>query len=154
MVDIVTTLKETSATYDEAINKYFIAKYIIARESYSPSTRNYLYRLVGLMSSADQTLKYGEWYSGRSGQSPLQVYGDTASAAVEIKNISFVDKQIALIRFSKIVTRSTERHVTHWVATMSFEFLRAAKMSADDQLLNPLGFQCVEYRLDPEVLTK
>ena len=133
MVDIVTTLKDTVSTYDEAVNKYFIAKYVTARESYSPATRNFLYRTVGLMSASAQAQLYGEWYR----QSPLVVYGDLASAAIEIKNISFVDKNLALVRFSKTVSRGTEKSVTHWAATMSFQYLRGATMSAEDRLINP-----------------
>lgn len=154
MVDIVTALTTEKTNYDEAINKYFINKYIVNRESYSPNqdTRNHMYYIVGLMSNDSISSKYAEYYNPRyNEEAPLKVYGETASVEVNIKNISFVAKNLALIRFTKTVRRGTEKIASHWIATMEFTYL-SGQMSANDRLINPLGFQCTDYRIDPEIV--
>lgn len=152
IVDIVTALKEGKETYDEAVNKYFIAKYITNRESYDYQTRNFNYRVVGLMSSPEQATLYGEWFDPRKNpDAPLKIFGEYGSCAITIKNISFIEKQVALVRFTKTVSRGPEKVTSHWIATTSFRF-STAQMKADDRLINPLGFQCIDYRLDPETV--
>jgi Type IV secretory pathway, component VirB8 len=152
MVDIVTALTTEKTNYEEAINKYFIAKYVINRESYSPQARNHMYNVVGLMSDSSVASQYAEYYNPRyNPEAPLKIFGDSATVTVDLKNISFVDKQVALIRFTKTVRRGPDKVVSHWIATLTFTYV-SGQMAADDRLVNPLGFQCTDYRLDPETI--
>jgi len=110
-----------------------------------------MYNVVGLMSAQSVASQFGEFYNPRNPESPLRLYSDLASVTVDIRNITFIDAQVALVRFSRTVHRGSERTTSHWMATLSFTYLNA-QMSAQDRLINPLGFQVTEYRVDPEIV--
>ena len=54
------------------------------------------------------------------------------------------------MRFARAVTKGGQRHESHWVATLGFEYV-AGPMAESDRSINPLGFVVNAYRLDPEV---
>ncbi len=51
IVDVVSALTSTAGTYDEAVTKYFAAKYVRAREGYVWSEAEENFRAVALLST-------------------------------------------------------------------------------------------------------
>ena len=150
-VDVLSEIPNAKTTYDEAINRYFAGQYVRFREGYSRRLADEYYTSVGIMSAATEQRRYGEWFSPRNPQSPLNVYGDTARVKVHIKGYSFIKKDVVLVRYWKEVERSASEkpEVTHWAATLAFKY-SGAPMAEKDREINPLGFQVVEYRNDPD----
>ena len=152
IVDVVAPLKDGKQNYDEAINKYFTQWYVRYREGYSKELAEDYYTNVGLMSAAQEQQKYFEWFNPKNPQSPLNVYANYAKVRVRIKSTSFIKPNVALVRYTKEVERGGDKPlVTHWAATLTFTY-SGAPMSEKDRGINPLGFQIIEYRNDPDAL--
>lgn len=153
IVDVVKTLKGGSTTYDEAVNKYFVQRYVRAREGYNRELADSTYVEVGLMSSPNEAQRYYDFFNPTNPQSPLNVYRDYAKVRITIKSVSFINNKVALVRYVRAVDRPPDKpQLSHWAATVSFQFV-GAPMSETDRGVNPLGFQVTDYRSDPESLT-
>jgi type IV secretion system protein VirB8 len=148
VVDLVSPLKGTQ-TYDEAITKYWSARYVRMREGFMLDEAPHAFRTVTLMSGEREQQRFAEFYGPRNPQSPQILYRD-GRAVVTIKSITFPTRTLALVRFARTVTRGGQKSESHWVATLGFEYV-AAPMAESDRSINPLGFIVNEYRLDPEV---
>ena len=156
IVDVISALNEGKTTYDEAVSKYFLAKYVILREHWLYETHKEDYQTIGLLSNAEEQKGYAEFMNPRvTPRSPLNLFGESAEVKVGIKNISFINDQVAMVRYTKTVERSGERGIpTHWVATFPFTYF-PAPMKEKDRLINPLGFQVIGgYRNDPETVSE
>jgi type IV secretion system protein VirB8 len=153
VVDIARALKDGDVTYDEAVNKYFIGQYVRARESYSPDILPFTYRAVGLMSAPQIRKVWGEINGSGSDRNPQKVYGKLGRAEARLTAIQFLTKNVAAIRFTRIEKSGADIEVqtSHWIATLNFEYVNEP-LSEDDRLLNPLGFQVTDYRVDAEVM--
>jgi len=149
IVDVVSALPATGGDYDEAVTKYFAARYVRAREGYVWSEAEENFKTVSLLSAAPEQQRFASLYKGSNPESPQNIYGRSSSAKVTIKSISLININVASVRFIREVTRGEDTRPTHWVATLTFSYSNAS-MSASDRLVNPLGFTVSEYRADPE----
>lgn len=153
IVDVVKPLADGKTNYEEAINKYFTQWYVRYREGYSKELAPDYYANVGLMSVGLEQQKYFEWFNPKNPLSPLNVYGAHAKVKVRIKSTSFIKPHVALVRYTKEIERGLDKsQVSHWAATITFKY-SGAPMKEQDRAVNPLGFQVVEYRNDPDALT-
>jgi type IV secretion system protein VirB8 len=152
-VDVLNEIPNARTTYDEAINRYFAGQYVRLREGYTRKLADEYYTGVGIMSAGAEQRRYGEWFSPKNPQSPLNVYGDNARIKVHIKGYSFIKKDVVLVRYWKEVERgaSEKPTITHWAATIVFKY-SGAPMAEKDREINPLGFQVTEYRNDPDTV--
>ncbi|WP_336279635.1 virB8 family protein [Bartonella sp. CB175] len=151
IVDVVSALKDTPQNYDEAITRYFASQYVRARESFQLSEAKNNFRIVSLLSAPEEQNRFAKWYSGNNPESPQNVY-QNMTVAVTIKSISFLSKNLIQVRYYKTIRDfSGKENIFHEVAILDFFYVNA-RISADDRLINPLGFQVSEYRSDPEVV--
>ncbi|ANK88416.1 type IV secretion system protein VirB8 (plasmid) [Rhizobium phaseoli] len=151
IVDVVSALTSTAGTYDEAVTKYFAAKYVRAREGYVWSEGEENFRTVALLSTQPEQTRFAAVYRGSNPESPQNIYGRSATSRINIVSISLINANVASVRYMKTVTRGDEVRTTHWVATLTFSYANAP-MSSTDRLTNPLGFVVSEYRADPEAI--
>lgn len=150
IVDVVESMKDGKTNYDEAMNKYFTQWYVRYREGYSKELAEDYYTNVGLMSVGLEQQKYYEFFNPKNPLSPMNVYGQFAKVKVRIKSTSFIKSNVALVRYTKEIERGLDKpQVTHWAATITFKY-SGAPMAEKDRGINPLGFQVVEYRNDPD----
>ncbi len=150
IVDIVESIKDGKTNYDEAVNKYFTQWYVRYREGYSKELAEEYYRNVALMSAGLEQQKYYEWFQPKNPMSPLNVFGPYAKVKIDIKGTSFIKQNVALVRYIKRIERGNDKpQITHWAATITFRY-SGSPMAEKDRAVNPLGFQVVEYRNDPE----
>ena len=58
------------------------------------------------------------------------------------------------MRFYRITKHEDEdlERRSQWVATLTYTFDGQAEISAQDRMINPLGFVVTDYRADPEVI--
>jgi len=148
-VDIVSALTNAKTNYDEVMNKYNVQWYVRWREGYSKSLISEYYANVGIMSTPQEQSKYSQLIARSNPNSPLNVYGDSGNATITIKSTSFLKENIALVRYTKEVKDTMNNGLTHWAATIVFQYA-GTPMSEHDRAINPLGFQVVEYRNDPD----
>ena len=152
IVDIVEGIADGKTTYEEAVNKYFTQWYIRYREGYSRDLAEEYYVNVGIMSSGLEQQKYAAWFDPKNPLSPLNLYGSNAKVKIRIKSTSFIRSDVALVRYTKEIERGADKpEVSHWAATVVFQY-SGAPMSEKDRGINPLGYQVVEYRNDPDVV--
>lgn len=148
-VDVVNALVDGKTTYDETMNKYHIQWYVRWREGYSKHFVGDYYKNVGLTSSPLEQAKYAQAISPQNSESPLNVLGDKGVVNITIKSTSFIKSNVALVRYTKEVSNGGPVSLTHWAATVVFQY-SGTPMSEQDRAINPLGFQVVEYRNDPD----
>lgn len=152
IVDVVETMKDGKTNYDEAVNKFFTQWYVRYREGYSKELAEDYYANVGIMSVGLEQQKYYEFFNPKNPLSPLNVFGPYARVRIDIKGTSFIRSNVALVRYTKKIERGPDKPlITHWAATITFKY-SGAPMSEKDRAINPLGFQVLEYRNDPDAL--
>lgn len=150
IVDVVNSIQDGKTNYEEAVNKYFTQWYVRYREGYSKELAEDYYANVGIMSVGLEQQKYFEFFNPKNPISPLNVYGPYAKVKVRIKSTSFIKPNVALVRYTKEIERGLDKpQITHWAATIVFKY-SGAPMKESDRAINPLGFQVVEYRNDPD----
>jgi type IV secretion system protein VirB8 len=151
IVDVVSALTSTAGTYDDAVTKYFAAKYVRAREGYVSSEAEDNFRTVALLSTQPEQTRFAAAYRGSNPDSPQNIYGRSATSRINIISISMINASVASVRYMRTVTRGDDVRITHWVATLTFSYVNAP-ISSTDRLVNPLGFVVSDYRADPEAI--
>jgi type IV secretion system protein VirB8 len=151
IVDVVSALTSTAGTYDEAVTKYFAAKYVRAREGYVWSEAEENFRTVALLSTQPEQTRFAAVYRGSNPDSPQNIYSRSATSRINIVSISMINASVTSVRYMRTVTRGDDVRTSHWVVTLTFSYANAP-MSSTDRLVNPLGFVVSEYRADPEAI--
>ena len=133
---------------DAALTRSFLAQYVIARESYSPTDLERDYRKVALWTAGEERARYISSMQ-RSPGSRSAIPG--GRVAVAIVSVSSLGANRSMVRFTTTDGgRAGETSPPqYWVAIIDWRF-SGADMSEDDRLLNPLGFQVTRYRRDAE----
>lgn len=150
VVDVVNALKDGKENYEEAVNKYFIQWYVRYREGYAKDLAEEYYYNTGLMSGGIEQQRYFDSFNPKNPRSPINVFGAYAKVKTKIKSTSFISPTVALVRYTKEIERGTDKpQISHWAATVTFRY-SAAPMSERDRGVNPLGFQVIDYRNDPD----
>jgi len=149
IVDVVSALTSTAGTYDEAVTKYFAARYVRAREGYIWSEAQENFRTIALLSTQAEQTRFAALYRGSNAESPQNIYGRAATARIDIASISLINQNVVSVRYMRTITRGDDVRTTHWVASLTYSYVNAP-MSSTDRLVNPLGFVVSDYRADPE----
>ena len=157
VVDVVRSMRDAPTTQQEETNKFFLIRYVRARESYARPLAEANYTTVGLMSSPAVAERFQQFFHPNNRNSPLNVFGDAGAVEIKVKSVSFLADKVAAVRYTRIEREDalavSPARTSHWVATVTFHYARSP-MSETDREINPLGFQVVEYRNDPESLTE
>lgn len=152
-VDLARGLSEETepVRYEEAVSKYFLAQYVRAREGYLETAAEESFRLVSILSGPTEQRRWADLFRGTNPASPQNLYGEKADASVSIRAVGFINAEVANVRYRRTVRRAQQVEESDWIATIGFAYTRAP-MTETDRLLNPLGFQVLSYRSDPEVI--
>lgn len=152
--DIVTAMADKKVTGDEVMDKYWLAQYVRARETYDWYTLQRDYNTVGLLSSPNVGQSYALLFEGKDALD--KTYGKTTRATVEIVSVVPSGKNTGTVRFIKTTKRVDQEAspgtVTKWVATVAYEYRSTALIKESARLVNPFGFQVMTYRVDPEMI--
>ncbi|MFC3216513.1 virB8 family protein [Novosphingobium panipatense] len=136
--------------YDEAVTKYFLALYVRTRESWLASAAEENFRQVAILSNPSEQKRWQAAASPSNPQSPRNQWGANTVVDARVRNIAFINSKVANVRFTRIVRVDAEETSSDWIATVSFAYTNAP-MEEGDRYRNPLGFQVLTYRADPEV---
>jgi type IV secretion system protein VirB8 len=138
---------------DEALTQSFLAQYVAAREGFDRATLSADYRKVALWSGGPARNAYLAEMPATNPASPLQRYPGGTVVSVRVKSVSKLSDGTALVRFDTL--RQDRGGMTDmgqpWVAVIRYRYVNAP-MQLEDRLINPLGFQVIDYRRDAEGL--
>lgn len=149
----VTLLNERTITGSEALDKYWLGRYVNFREEYLNQTSYGNFAATRLLSSQNVGSMFRQQVDPKNPQSPTAKYGSKGTVEVEVVSISFIGKQQAQVRFVRREKRNPDElpRETYWIATINYQYLNPP-LKESDRLINPVGFQVLDYRLDPETI--
>lgn len=147
-VDEVTRLRDAKESYGEVVNKYFLNRYVLSRESYDYETIQSDFDTTLLLSSEDVQREYRAIYDGPSARD--KVLSNRTRIVVKVRSITPA-RDTAVVRFTRRRETGGTAVEDSLVATIGFRYVGAA-MKEEDRRVNPLGFQVTSYRVDPEVV--
>lgn len=152
-VEALRPLENDRLTADAALTRSFLVQYVIARESFDIDTLQHDYRKVGLWSASEARSQYVAQMTSNNPSSPLASLPPRATVVVQIRSVSSLSADTAMVRFSTVRTDPGGRQqvAQHWSAVITYRY-SDADMTAEDRLTNPLGFQVIRYRRDAETL--
>lgn len=148
---VLTPLGEKPLTQNEAVTKFFVVKYILARETYDPQDLSENYDQVRLMSTPDEATRFEAFIRKTDG--PLNQFQNNIARTIRVQSVSFLNEKTAQVRFTATQTQlsSNESVDGLWIATLSFQYVNSPT-DEEERLKNPLGFQIKTYRVDQEVI--
>lgn len=152
-VDVVTRLTNTrDVTADEAVNKFNLSEYVRNRESWNPPAAQDYFRRVQALSLPQEQEKFAGLQRATNPAAPVNVYKNGEIVGVSVRNITFINERVAQVRFVRSIMRpgNVPDEASNWIATINFKYLDRPETEAG-RLENPLGFQVVSYRADPEI---
>lgn len=153
-VEALKPLERHAIPPDAALVRSFLVQYVIAREGFDIDSLKANYRKVALWSAGDARSAYIASMQATNPASQLATLPRRALIQVEIRSISPLDADTALVRFSTTRTDpgGQARAQEIWASVIKYRFSGAA-MSVADRLTNPLGFQVMRYHRDAEILS-
>jgi type IV secretion system protein VirB8 len=146
---ITTLISQNSVenfTQQDAVIRYFVWKYIQARENYNVADYEYNYgQVVRLMSKGDVYRTFYLQISGTGEDSPSTL-GRNLQKKVTAKSTSFLSPKKVQVRVMIETIGGQIPVVVHRIITLDFDFV-PLELSMPDRLVNPLGFQVSGYSI-------
>lgn len=138
-------------TADQAVARHFLANYVREREGWIPLAENEAYNHVQLMSSQDERQRWVNYFAATNPNSPQKLFANSPMVAVDVKAISFINKQIAQVHYWRTVySHSDQPQVTKWIAIINFEITARPALERDLEI-NPVGFTVNTYTTSAEM---
>lgn len=138
---------------DTALTQSYLVQYVIARQSFDMASLNANYRKVALFSTGPARSSYLAQMATSNPESPLVAYPRSTLIETRVKSVSPVGKDVAMVRFDTVREDpgSGVQQPMPWVAVVRYGY-SGAPMRLEDRFINPLGFQVLSYRVDPEAV--
>lgn len=140
---IVDQLTSQTLTADESIKKYFINQFIKAAVGYDPKTYKQDAEIVRLLSTQ---AVYSDF---RSRINP-RVLGADSRIDFRIKSIKFLDPSTVQVRILRNTVSPTVSSSKDELVSMNFYFTNLT-LTAEERLINPLGFQVTNLSVTEEI---
>jgi type IV secretion system protein VirB8 len=132
----------------EELSKYFMKRYLIARETYNPvDFDNYAKKVLRLLSTPQI---YGVYlgYIRDKDHDPTILYGQKNTTSLVVKSWSKLDDARYIVRFS-LTESSGSMRVFNKISVIEYQYT-AMTLTDDDRDVNPVGFQVTAYRVDDD----
>lgn len=140
---------------NDTVVRYFIMKYIRAREEYSPSLYRYNFDTVVRVLSSEGVYysDYKPKFSLGNPQSPVNTLGTAFYKTALLKSIIFPAPGTAQVRFTLQTDNSAGGiyNSADKIVFMQYEFANI-NMNENERLINPLGFRVTNYKIEDERL--
>ncbi|HEX8366129.1 MAG TPA: VirB8/TrbF family protein [Allosphingosinicella sp.] len=152
-VQAVRPLDAQQVAGDTALTQSFLVQYVVKRESFDADQVQANYRDVTLWSAEAARTQYIASMQAANPESPLNRYPSGTVLETQVKSVSPVARNVAMVRFETRLRRPDGQTtpIGAYVAVMRYRF-SGAPMRQEDRFENPLGFQVVRYRRDQEAL--
>lgn len=149
--DVLTIVDPVQMSTNEALNKYFVNKYVQSRESYTYQTIQKGYVETQLFSNENVKSQYLAFMNSKEAPDTLMNKG---TITVKVKTIILERIQgldMATVRIAS--TYTTEKDITYirnFLVKLTYEYLPKQKVKLSYRLENPLGFQVTSYQITEE----
>lgn len=152
-VEALQPLERQTISADAALTRSFLVQYVIAREGFDLSGVRTDYRKVALWSAPNERTRYTSAMQATNPASPFVLLPPGAQVDVTVKSVSSLGPATSLVRFQTARSDASGQGLPprDWAAVISYRY-SGAPMSAEDRLLNPLGFEVMRYRRDAETI--
>jgi len=135
---------------NQALNEYFIIRYIRSREAYCDVSYMYdYYTVVRVLSSGGVYSKFKNFLN-TDPNSPLVKYGQGTCNKFELRSIQFLATTNGVTNVVVRYTIVSRDGRDPKIATLNFQYFQTS-MSYNDRLENPLGFTITSYNSVNEV---
>lgn len=156
---VLSIANEKDIPYSEMMDKYWLNRYVLARETYDYRTLSQDFTVTRLLSFPNVFEPYAGQF-GTNEHSLEQRIKDSKRILVDVISIvpngkDVEGNNVATIRFVKklIDTKNgLEEARNGWIATVAYEYVPNFKVDEPSRLINPFGFKVSSYRVDPELL--
>ena len=164
IVQKVEPVQRNEYAANESVDKYFVSKYIMARESYNPSILRFNYNMVRVMSTPEVFYIFRNMVDPANPESAAALLKSVGVRDVKFKSISYIQNppinnraaevtptkimQARFIGTNRLPNASAEQ--IHFIATVSFEYA-ILNLTDEEQLINPLGFTVTNYQVQREL---
>ncbi len=137
----------------QALTQSFLVQYVEAREGFDIATVQGQYKKIALWSSGAAKNRYVTLMQASNPQSPLARLPRTTVIDVNVRSVSQLSDNSALVRFSstRLDQGGSEQPIENWVAVIKYRYSNVP-MTVEDRYVNPLGFEVLDYRKDAEAL--
>ena len=132
----------------EELSKYFMKKYLIARETYNPvDFDDYAKKVVRLLSVPSI---YGIYLNHirNKDHDPTILYGQKNTTSLVVKSWSRLDEGHYIVRFA-ISENAGAMKVFNKISVIEFAY-NDMSLTDEDRDINPVGFQVTAYRIDDD----
>lgn len=160
----VEPITRTELANSDAVNRYFIATYLRTREGYNPTTINYNYNIVRVMSSADVFNQYRRTLDATNPESLTARLGAAGKRQARVNSMAYISntrinnpnarttpERIMQVRFTTTTEAPNAADINeNWVATITFVYADL-QLNEAERLLNPIGFRVVNYQVEKEI---
>ena len=161
----VEPIARTELANSDAVNRYFVAHYLRTREGYNPTTINYNYDVVRVMSSPDVLYQYRRTIDASNADSMAARLGTGGKRTARINSMQYISntrigatkarttpERIMQVRFSTTDEMPNAADLTQqWIATVTFVYADV-DLNEAERLLNPVGFRIVNYQVEKEIV--
>ncbi|MGK3116002.1 virB8 family protein [Candidatus Pantoea formicae] len=150
--DLAPVYQNNKKTLGEAVDKYFLSRFVIYHEGYDWQTIQNSADNVALMSNDRVTSEYNA--NIRSEGSPLKVLGEDKKLKIDVISVTFLG-DVAQIRYRKTVLNSagqpdTNYQAMNYIATVNYDYGKKITFDKDRINVNPLGFEALSWNSTPE----
>lgn len=162
LVQNVKSMTYKDITDNEAINNYFIVKYIRSRETYDISDLRRNYNAVRVMSAPNVYQEFVSKKRASNPESPAAILKNLGKRKVEVTSLTYLDSPQMKKVDKGIQTASIRVTLSDQIAgnpvpvnyykliTMSFQYT-SLNLTQRERHINPLGFRVISYRVDEEI---
>lgn len=139
---------------DKALTQSFLVQYVIAREGFDINSVQGDYRKVMLWSADTARQDYSSGMQASNPSSPLARLPRSTVIDVRVKSVTSLSKDSAMVRYDTIRRDGTQQAPAQsWMAVIRYSY-SGEPMSAEDRMINPLGFKVTRYRRSTETLAQ
>lgn len=151
-VEALKPLERRTVAVDTALTRSFLVQYVIAREGFDIDSLKSDYRKVALWSAGEARDRYVAGMQASNPASPLASLPRQSLITVQIRSVAPLTDDTAMVRFETVRTDpgGQSQPPRIFAAVIKYRF-SGAEMSAEDRLINPLGFQVLSYQANPEI---
>ncbi len=150
--DVARPISDNKTTYGQEVDKYFLSRFVINRESYDWETIQSMHDAVKLLGNPNVFSQYDNIIKNKQ-ISPIYLLKQEKKVMVRVVSVSFIG-DIAQVRFIKYVqnadgSKAAEFAPASYIATIAYDYKKPIHLEKD-RLVNPLGFEAISYRVDAE----
>jgi type IV secretion system protein VirB8 len=141
-------------TTNEAVARYWLGRYVSARERYVYRLQQEDYDFVNATSRPAVSREYSQLFEGPT--SKAEMLKETVEERISILSVQVTPGAIGrgTVRYQKIIWRSGMREpesVKTYVADIAFDWESVKGWGTKDLLINPMGFAVAAYRTTQEL---